>query len=402
MKKSGLSLVFSLFVLLGINGQAAAQSTRYTVQLEATPELEIALEKVKGFKGQGLDAYIVKIDVEGKGTFYRIRVGNFPTQADARKYGADLQRLGFSSEFFIAPYEPPQGDLTEVAPTRGVANPSAGTPPAAAPSGKTQPVKDQPKEDVKQPAPPAPTTAPPANTQQVKQPTAAASIAPVTAPPANTPPATKSNEQKLAANINATTTNPITPTASAPPPPAANALAASSAAATPAGINFIKFQDQAIGYSFERPLAWEGGQLDSKDAKDQNVSAGALFKSAQDSAFITAIWNNLEKANSPEQDNNLIVELILQSMGSDSGTQNLTELKRKVVSENGIIKTYVDLQMTFKPQQGQDGPLDFLGKALIARTNKGILLVATLYWKGGPPYVADVAEKIIASVRPPI
>jgi SPOR domain len=412
MKKSGLSLVFSLFVLLGINGQAAAQSTRYTVQLEATQVLEIAQQKVKGFKGQGLDAYIVKIDVQGKGTFYRIRVGNFPTQADARKYGTDLQRLGFSSDFFIAPYEPPQGDLTEIAPTRGVANPSASTPPATAPSGKTQPVKDQPKEDVKQPAPPAntppaaPPTAPPANTQSAKEPVkqtaAAANIAPVTAPPANTPPATTGNEQKLAANINATTTNPITPTASTPPPPAANALAASSAAVTPAGINFTKFQDLAIGYSFERPLAWEGGQLDTKDAKDQNVSSGALFKSAQDSAFITAIWNNLEKANSPEQDNNLIVELILQSMGSDSGTQNLTELRRKVVSENGIIKTYLDLQMTFKPQQGQDGPLDFLGKALIARTNKGILLVATLYWKGGPPYVADVAEKIIASVRPPL
>jgi hypothetical protein len=398
MKKSGLSLVFSLFVILGINGQAAAQSTRYTVQLEATQTLEIAQEKVKGFKGQGLDAYIVKIDVQGKGIFYRIRVGNFPTQADARKYATDLQRLGFSSDFFVAPYEAPQGDLTEVGPTRGVATPSASKPSATTPPAKTQPVKDQPK-DVKQPAPPAntppaaPATAPPASTQPakepVKQPAAVANVPTVKAPPSSTPPA-----NLLAANISTPTTNPITPPAGAAPAPI------TPAAGAPA-ISFIKYQDQAIGYSFERPQAWEGGQLDSKDAQDQNVSTGAVFKSYQETAFITAIWNNLEKANSPEQDNDLIVELILKSMGSDAGTQQMTETARKVVSEGGVIKTYLDLKATFK-SQGQEGPLDFLGKGVIARTNKGILLVVAFYWKGSPAYVPGIADQIIASVRPPL
>jgi SPOR domain len=398
MKKSGLSLVFSLFVLLGINGHAAAQSTRYTVQLEATQVLEIALEKVKGFKGQGLDAYIVKIDVQGKGTFYRIRVGNFPTQADARKYATDLQRLGFSSDFFIAPYEPPQGDLTEVAPTRGVAAPAAGTPPVSASPAKTQPVKEQPK-DVKQPAPTAntpaaaPATAPPASTQPtkepVKQPAAIANIPAAMAPPASAPPATA-----LAAKISTPTTNPITPPAGAAPAPI------TPAAGAPA-VSFVKFQDQAIGYSFDRPQTWEGGLLDSKDAKDQNVSAGAVFKSYQEAAFITSIWNSLEKANSPEQDNDLIVQLILQSMGSDAGTQQMTETGRRVVSENGTIKTYLDLKATFK-SEGQEGPLDFVGKGVIARTNKGILLVVAFYWKGGPPYVSGIADQIIASVRAPL
>jgi SPOR domain len=405
MKKSGLTLVFSLFVLLGINGDAAAQSTRYTVQLEATQTLEIALAKVKGFKGQGLDAYIVKIDVEGKGTFYRIRVGNFPSQVDARKYGTELQRLGFSSEFFIATYEPPQGDLTEAAPTRGVPTPAAGKP--AAPPANTPPVKDQPKEDVKQPAPSAPATAPPAEKQPVKQPAAVAKNATVTAPPASAPtvqqevkqaapaptaPAATGNEQRLAANISTPTANPITPSAGVLPTPIA------PAGAVPA-VNFIKFQDQAIGYSFDRPQTWEGGQLDSKDAKDQNVSAGAVFKSAQDTAFITAIWNNVEKANSPEQDNELITKLILESMASDA--QNFTETGRKVVSEGGVIKTYINMRMSFKPQQETGGQLDFLGKALIARTSKGILLVAALYWKDAPPYVSGIADQVIASVRPP-
>jgi sporulation related protein len=382
MKKSGLSLVFSLLVLSALTGLAVAQSTRYTVQLEATQTLDIALAKVKGFKGQGLDAYIVKTEVQGKGTFYRIRVGNFPTQADAKKYGTDLQRLGFSSNFFIATYEPPDGDLTDGAPTRGVAAPEAKTPPAKEPAKKEE-VKPEPaKEPVKQQqaaaVPSTVVTAPPL-TQPAPEPVKQA--APPAAPPA---------EQKLASNLSAPVASPLAPAANASPAPTA----------APAAISYIKFQDQAIGYSFERPQTWEGGQLDSKDAQDQKVSAGALFKSYQDSAFITAIWNTLDKANSPEQDNDLIIQLILQSMGSDTGTQQMTETSRKVVNESGVIKTYLDLKATFK-SQGQEGPLDFLGKAVIARTGKGILLVVAFYWKGGPPYVSGVADKIIASVRPP-
>jgi sporulation related protein len=449
MKKSGLSLVFSLFVLLGISGHAAAQSTRYTIQLEATPELEVALEKVKGFKGQGLDAYIVKTDVQGKGTFYRIRVGNFPTQAGARKYAADLQRLGFSSDFFIAIYERPQGDFNEAAATRGVATPAAGKPTAP-------PANAQPKEDVKQPAPSAPATAPPADKQpvkepvkqpsavannatvaappastpppkeevkqpsavannatatappastppakeDVKQPSAVANNATVTAPPASTPPAKEDVKQTappantLAANISTPTTNPITPSAGVLPTPIA------PAGVVPA-ISFVKFQDQAIGYSFDRPQTWEGGQFDSKDVQDQKGSAGAVFKSAQDTAFITAIWHSLDKANSSEHDNDLFVSLILESMGSDAGTQEMTETGRKVVNEGGAIKTYIDLKATFKAE-GPEGPLDFLGKGVIARTNKGILLVVAFYWKGGPPHVSGVADKIIKSVSAPL
>ena len=165
-----------------------------------------------------------------------------------------------------------------------------------------------------------------------------------------------------------------------------------------AGVNFVKFQEPAIGFSFDRPQYWEGGPLDPKAAQDQKATAGAQFKSYLDSAFITAIWNNLDKANSPDNDNDLIVELILRSMGSGDDTQQLTETSRKVVSENGVIKTYLDLRATFKTQ---DGPLDFLGKAVIVRASRGILLVCTFYLKSGPQHVPGVADRIVASVRPP-
>ena len=347
-------VIFTLLVLLALTGLAAAQATRYTVQLEAAPAVEAAQERVKQLKALKLDAYIVKGEVPGKGTFYRVRVGIFPNQAEARKYGADLQKQGIVREFFIAPYEKPQADLVLAANTLT-------TKPVTSPPAK-EPVKDSPKQQ-------------PSTTSPVKEPQVTANTGP------------------LIGNSNPTSA-PIPPT----PTPANNTAA--TKAAIPAGISFIKFQDPAIGYSFERPQSWDGGQLDGKDAQDQKVNAGAVFKSSQDSAFIHAIWNNLDKANSPDNDNDLIVELIVKSMGSGDGTQQMNETSRRVVSEKGLIKTYLDLRATFKVQ-GQDGPLDFLGKAVIVRASKGILLVVAFYSKDGPSYVGSLAEQVIASVQIP-
>jgi CHAT domain-containing protein/Tfp pilus assembly protein PilF len=88
----------------GTTGPAAAQATPYTVQLEATPVLETAQETVKRLRAQGVDAYILKREARGKGTIFRVRAGNFPTQSEANKYGADLQAKGIVSEFFVARY----------------------------------------------------------------------------------------------------------------------------------------------------------------------------------------------------------------------------------------------------------------------------------------------------------
>jgi len=90
---------------------ASAEANPYTVQFEATPEFETAQEKVKVFRTRGLNAYMVKSEVKGKGTFFRVRSGNFRTQAEAQKYGADLQEKGVVSDFFVTRYDPPLSDL---------------------------------------------------------------------------------------------------------------------------------------------------------------------------------------------------------------------------------------------------------------------------------------------------
>jgi CHAT domain-containing protein/Tfp pilus assembly protein PilF len=110
---------------------ASAQTAIYTVQLEAVPALETANEKVKGLKAQGVNAYIVKCKVKGQGTFFRVRVGKFPTRTEARKYGADLQEKGIASEFFVMHYRPPQADLME--PAVAMAKPANSTSETAPP-----------------------------------------------------------------------------------------------------------------------------------------------------------------------------------------------------------------------------------------------------------------------------
>jgi K+-transporting ATPase c subunit len=163
---------------------------------------------------------------------------------------------------------------------------------------------------------------------------------------------------------------------------------------------YLRFRDQKIGYSFDYPDYWTGQPLSDKEATDQRMNAGAMFSSQKDSAFISAIWNELDKANNLANENDLIVDVILRSMSASDGISKLEETARRVENRDGLIKTYLDLKAVFQTQE-QSAPLDFLGKAVIVRANRGILLVATFYSKEAAPNVAAAADKIIASARPP-
>jgi CHAT domain-containing protein/Tfp pilus assembly protein PilF len=95
----------------GTSGSIAAADESYTVQLEATPALETAQEAVERLRSHGVDGYILKKRASGRRIFFRVRSGNFPTQADAQKYGADLQERGLAREYFVAPYTAPDTRL---------------------------------------------------------------------------------------------------------------------------------------------------------------------------------------------------------------------------------------------------------------------------------------------------
>ncbi len=79
----------------------------YVVQLDAFASLEAAQVRLEALQAAGLAVYVVKSEVAGKGTLYRVRHGRFATPAKARQAGTALQSRGVIESFFVAPYEPP-------------------------------------------------------------------------------------------------------------------------------------------------------------------------------------------------------------------------------------------------------------------------------------------------------
>jgi len=71
---------------------------RYTIQIAAYQEKEMAEDDVKKMKTHGYAAFIVSSTVPDKGTWYRVRLGSFPNKAAAEKLQKQLQvKEGISS-----------------------------------------------------------------------------------------------------------------------------------------------------------------------------------------------------------------------------------------------------------------------------------------------------------------
>jgi hypothetical protein len=358
----------ALVLTLALATVALAQAGRFAVQIEALPSRAEAEAKVNQLKAQGVQAYIVKSLVPGKGLFFRVRVGNFPTRGAAERQGQQLKAQGTVGDYFVATYETPEPEApTSVATVK--------------PTPTPRPVKPQ--------VVPAPTSTSPPLVATKESPKNVATI-----------PAANINPPATAANTNPPTTSSTPADAPAAAPtttPANNAPATSN---IPVTAGYARYQDPGVGYSFEHPQYWVGGQLSANEMQTQNVTAGAMFKSNEDTAFLNAIWNKLDKANSPDHDNDMIVDLILKSMGSGNGTQNMQALSRRVINDGAMIKTFIDLKAAFQVPN-QPAPLDFLGKGVIIRASKGILLLVAFYSKEAPQTVAMVAEHIVQTARTP-
>lgn len=185
---------------------------------------------------------------------------------------------------------------------------------------------------------------------------------------------------------------PSTPAAETKATPAPKTM--TEAKLTPPG--YMRFEDKAIGYSFAHPSYWAGGAAGNAEGQTPRSDAGAIFRSSEDAAFLTAIWNKVDGANRQTLDNDLVTGLILKSMGASPGTQELTETSRQVITEGEQIKTFIELRAIFRGSPTA-APLDFLGQAVIIRTRQGILLVAAFYAKDGPPQTPQIAERIVQS-----
>jgi hypothetical protein len=417
MAKSRITLLFSVFILALIASAALAQVRQFVVQLEALSNQEAALRRVSELRSGGVDAYLVRSEVPGKGILYRVRVGRFPTSAEARRRGQELQSRSLAESFFVTTWEPPVDNR-------------AGTKPAASPVDNiaSSPVTRKPPIDP--PAVDTPITERVINassgnassgdsstgTTAATPPAPSSSsspVAPVVSGVSKPMPAEKPASTRVATSPRApqsappVTASPVVISKSVPSKPVPSKSVPSkpvpeetTASTVPVVRSFVRFADRAIGYSLDRPENWEGGPLDQKETGEQNINAGALFRSPSDGAFLNVIWNPLDQANSADHDNDLIIELILRSMSSGDGTKQMKETSRRVVTENGQIKTYLDLKAQFE-SPGRSSMLDFSGKAIVVRGSKGILLVVTFFSNSSPADLPVLADQIMASITLP-
>jgi cell division septation protein DedD len=70
----------------------AVPSSFFTVQVRATQSKDDAGHFLSKLKGEGFHAFVTEVDIEGKGHWYRVRVGKFDTRAKAEAYLSDFKR----------------------------------------------------------------------------------------------------------------------------------------------------------------------------------------------------------------------------------------------------------------------------------------------------------------------
>jgi len=64
---------------------------RYTVQVASFGNERVASMLAQSLLSRGYPAFVTKAAIEGKGTWYRVRVGTFATRQEAKRYGEILR-----------------------------------------------------------------------------------------------------------------------------------------------------------------------------------------------------------------------------------------------------------------------------------------------------------------------
>jgi DedD protein len=80
---------------------ATSSTGAFTLQLGASPNRDDAERQASRLREKGYAPYIVTAEVPGKGTWYRVRMGSFPTKDAATRYLQDFKRET-QAEAFVA------------------------------------------------------------------------------------------------------------------------------------------------------------------------------------------------------------------------------------------------------------------------------------------------------------
>jgi photosystem II stability/assembly factor-like uncharacterized protein len=146
MKRPVVEQTIRLLIAIAFSIQVAlAQNRSFTIQIESWVAEADAKSSVAKLRGQGLEAYWVKTTIPGMGVRYRVRIGRYPNQAQAKAKADQLLSAGAIKEFIVTLYDAPPSDAaapdepksaaSKSAPPKSAARRGKNVPPAKAESG---------------------------------------------------------------------------------------------------------------------------------------------------------------------------------------------------------------------------------------------------------------------------
>ncbi|HEX3035878.1 MAG TPA: lytic transglycosylase domain-containing protein [Thermodesulfobacteriota bacterium] len=94
----------------GIALKALSERERFTVQVASFPDVQQAEELKKHLKSKLYPAFIQKVELPDKGTWYRVRVGNFKTKKEATIYGNAIKNTELAVESVLVVMSNKQSD----------------------------------------------------------------------------------------------------------------------------------------------------------------------------------------------------------------------------------------------------------------------------------------------------
>ncbi|MDX2034526.1 MAG: SPOR domain-containing protein [Blastocatellia bacterium] len=72
-----------------------------TIQVGSFPDAAQANDRVGRLRGAGVDARVVRADLPGKGTWYRVQIGGFGSREEAQGYAGQLRSKGVVQDFIV-------------------------------------------------------------------------------------------------------------------------------------------------------------------------------------------------------------------------------------------------------------------------------------------------------------
>lgn len=142
-------VICSLLAIAFSVSSAWAQNRGFTIQV-ASPTSEAEAESaIAGLRAKGIEAYWVRAEVPGKGTRYRVRIGRFKNQPEAKAAANQYVGRGAIKEFIVTSYDAPASEPIARSESKPVVEQTAkATPETVTPKLVSEPVNERAKNDV--------------------------------------------------------------------------------------------------------------------------------------------------------------------------------------------------------------------------------------------------------------